>query len=118
MGKNRQILSKSPRKLALFGLCLLFVGHYVFAIDGIIIGNKKASKTFSNIKSDLNISLNSGFHYHQNKNFTVKKSINSPRIETGSVITYQKGNVIWVLPQRNNFKILADKFKTPSPVIR
>ncbi|MFZ9661420.1 MAG: hypothetical protein ACO29O_06025 [Chitinophagaceae bacterium] len=118
MWKIHQILSKYPKKVVLGFLCFLSIGHYVFAVDGIIVGNKKATKTFSNIKSDLHLSLNSGFHYHQNKNFNSRKSINSPRVDNNSVITYQKGNVIWVLPQRNTLKIIVDKFKTPSPVIR
>lgn len=92
-------------------LALFSMAHYVFAVDGTIDGGKK-SKAFSTLKSDLNFSLKSGYTYRGNKNFGTRRTLNT--VQSNSVITYQRGNVTWVLPYRNKTTIL-NKFKTPSP---
>jgi len=92
-------------------LALFSMAHYVFAVDGTMDGGKKSTKAFSTLKSDLSFSLSSGYTYRGNKNFGTRRSANS--IQSNSVITYQRGNVTWVLPYRN--KTVLNKFKTPAP---
>ena len=96
-------------KKVLVVLALFSMAHYVFAVDG----GKKSSKAFSTLKSDLSFSLKSGYTYKGNKSFGTRRTLNS--VQSNSVITYQRGNVTWVMPYRNKTTIL-NKFKTPSPV--
>jgi hypothetical protein len=93
-------------------LALFSMAHYVFAVDGTMDGGKNASKAFSTLKSDLNFSLKSGYTYKGNKHFGTKRVLNT--ISSSTVITYQRGNVTWVMPYRNKTTIL-NKFKTPAP---
>ncbi len=91
-------------------LSILCLGQYVFAVEGLIDGGKKSTKTFSTIKSDLSISLKSGYHFHNYKN--MGQSRGQTMVRSNSIITFQKGNVTWVMPNRSKTKILQ-KFKTP-----
>jgi hypothetical protein len=93
-------------------LALFSMANYVFAVDGTLIGGKKSSKAYSTLKSDLSFSLKSGYTYRGNKNFGTRRSQNT--IMSSSVITYQRGNITWVMPYRNKTTILQ-KFKTPTP---
>jgi hypothetical protein len=95
-----------------FVICL---GHYGFAIDGVIDGGKKATKTFSTIKSDLSFSLKSGYHFQNYMQLGHRRVQNT--MHSNALITFQKGNITWVMPQKNRSKILQ-KFKTPTPGIR
>ena len=83
----------------------------VFAIDGLIDGGKKSTKAFSTIKSDLSISLKNGYNFHSYKPMGSKRAQNM--VMSNSIITFQRGNVTWVVPQKNKAKILQ-KFKAPS----
>ena len=100
-------------KKVLVVLALFSMAHYVFAVDGTTNGGKKSSKAFSTLKSDLSFSLKSGYTYKGNKNFGTRRTLNS--VSSNSVITYQRGNVTWVMPYRNKTTIL-NKFRTPAPV--
>jgi hypothetical protein len=91
-------------------LSVLLLGQYVFAVDSWIDGGKKSTKTFSTIKSDLSMSLKSGYHFHNYKVMGQKRSQNS--LQSNSIITFQRGNVTWVMPHRSKSKVLQ-KFKTP-----
>jgi hypothetical protein len=71
----------------------------------------KSSKVFSSIKSNLNISLKSMYAMGNQNNFSVKRAPSTSMTHT--VITYHKGNQTWVMPYKNNIKILG-RFKTPS----
>ena len=102
-------------KKVLVMLALFSTVNYVFAVDGTLIGGKKSSKAFSTLKSDLNFSLKSGYSYRSNKSFGTRRS--ASMVMSNSVITYQRGNVTWVMPYRNKTTILQ-KFRTPSPSIR
>lgn len=97
-------------KCKLAALALLFiVNHAVFAVDGIIIKSAKSSKSsFSNLKKTLNMSLNTGFTYRENKTFILKKS---DKIGIYNVISFQKGNIKINMPYRS--KPILQKFKTP-----
>ena len=99
-------------KKVLVVLALFSMAHYVFAVDGTMDGGKR-SKAFSTLKSDLNFSLKSGYTYKGSKNFGTKRTLNS--IQSSTVVTYQRGNVTWIMPYRNKTKIL-NKFKTPAPI--
>jgi hypothetical protein len=83
----------------------------VFAIDALIDGGKKSTKAFSTIKSDLSISLKNGYNFHSYKTMGSKRGQNM--VLSNSIITFQRGNVTWVVPQKNKAKILQ-KFKTPA----
>lgn len=89
---------------------IICLGQYVFAVDGLIDGGKKSTKAFSTIKSDLSISLKNGYNFHNYKSMGTRRSQNM--VMSNSIITFQKGNVTWVVPQTNKTKILQ-KFKTP-----
>ena len=93
-------------------LAMFSMATYVFAVDGTMDGGKKSTKAFSTLKSDLSFSLKSGYTYRGNKNFGTKRTLNT--IQSSSVVTYQRGNVTWILPYRNKTTIL-NKFRTPAP---
>ena len=100
----------SAQKLKLTALAVLFfASHALFAVDGIIIKSAKSSKSsFSNMKKTLNISLNTGFSYRENKTIVLRKS---DKIGISNVISYQKGNIKINMPYRS--KPVLQKFKTP-----
>ena len=102
-------LSKFTRKSLV--IAAVFCLGNVFAIDALIDGGKKSTKAFSTIKSDLSISLKNGYNFHSYKPMGSKRGQNM--VMSNSIITYQRGNVTWVVPQKNKAKILQ-KFKTPA----
>ena len=104
------ITSARFTKKVLVILSVLLLGQYVFAVDSWIDGGKKSTKTFSTIKSDLSMSLKSGYHFHNYKVMGQKRGQNS--LQSNSIITFQRGNVTWVMPYRSKSKVLQ-KFKTP-----
>jgi hypothetical protein len=111
MAKNiHNRLGKFTRK-TLVVAAVICLGQYVFAIDALIDGGKKSTKAFSTIKSDLSISLKNGYNFHSYKPMGSKRGPNM--VMSNSIITFQRGNVTWVVPQKNKAKILQ-KFKTPS----
>lgn len=81
----------------------------VFAVDGIVIRSKSSKSSFSNMKKNITLSLHTGFAYRDNKSFGFKKVGGTNAFN--SVITYQKGNVTYVIPSKN--KTILQKFKTP-----
>lgn len=97
------------RKMAV--LAMVFVAtHTVYAVDGIIIKSSKSSKSsFSNMKKTLNISLNSGFSYRDNRTFVYRKTDKVGNFN--NVISFQKGNVKIMMPYKS--KSILQKFKTP-----
>jgi hypothetical protein len=89
---------------------LIVVTHAVFAVDGIIIKTNKSSKSsFSNMKKNLNLALNTGFTYRDNKTFVFRKSDKVGNYN--NVISFQKGNIKIMMPYRS--KPILQKFKTP-----
>jgi hypothetical protein len=97
--------------LKLAALAMIFVvTHTVYAVDGIIIKSSKTSKSsFSNMKKTINISLNTGFSYRENKSFVYRKSDKVGNYN--NVISFQKGNIKIMMPYRS--KPILQKFKTP-----
>jgi hypothetical protein len=110
MHRKTKIFSGGFTKKLVAILAIVLVAHYVFAVDG-NQGGKKSSKVFSSIKSNLNISLKSMYAMGNQNNFSVKRAPSTSMTHT--VITYHKGNQTWVMPYKNNIKILG-RFKTPS----
>lgn len=104
----RNIMSPHTRYLG--GLLVaLFLSVGVFAVDGIVMKSKSTKSSFSNMKKNLTLSLREGFYYKDNKSFGYRK--NGGTSAFNSVITYQKGNVTYIMPYRN--KVILNKFKTP-----
>jgi len=81
----------------------------VFAIDGIVMKSKSSKSSFSNMKKHLSLSLREGFSYRDNKAFGFKRHGNT--VMFNNVITYQKGNVTYIIPYKN--RVVLNKFKTP-----
>jgi hypothetical protein len=100
----------------ILSLLILGVSQVVMAVDGIITKSKSAkSSSFSNMKKNLTLNLHSGFTYHNNKSFGFKKV--EKENSFNSIISYQKGNITYILPYKN--KALLQKFKTPQkPAVR
>lgn len=97
------------RKMVVLAMVFV-VTHTVYAVDGIIIKSSKSSKSsFSNMKKTLNISLNSGFTYRENKTFVYRKTEKVGNFN--NVISFQKGNVKIMMPYKS--KTILQKFKTP-----
>lgn len=108
MFNSRNIMSPHTRYLA--GLLVaLSISLGVFAVDGIVMKSKSNKNSFSNMKKNLTLSLREGFYYKDNKSFGYRK--NGGISAFNSVITYQKGNVTYIMPYRN--KVILNKFKTP-----
>jgi lactam utilization protein B len=61
------------------------------------------------MKKNLTLSLNAGYSYKDNRSFGFKKMGSNEQFS--SMITYQKGNITYVLPYKN--KALIHRFKTP-----
>lgn len=81
----------------------------VYAVDGIVMKSKSTKSSFSNMKKNLSLSLREGFSYKDNKSFGYRK-IGGATV-FNSMITYQKGNVTYIMPYRN--RVILNKFKTP-----
>ncbi len=94
-----------------FAALILFIGisQLALAVDGIIVKSKSSKSSFSNMKKNLTLTLHSGFSYHDNRSFGFNK-IEKTR-SFNSIISYQNGNVTYILPYKN--KTLLQKFKTP-----
>lgn len=107
MTKSTHIKQRFSMHIALIVVVLACVTS-VFAVDGIIV-KTKSSSAFSSMKKNLSLSLSSGFVYHYNRSFGFKKG--SKNSEFNSVISYQKGNIKYILPYKN--KNIVHKFKTP-----
>lgn len=90
-------------------LMALTVSIGVFAIDGIVMKSKTSKSSFSNMKQHLSLSLREGFSYKDNKSFGYKRHGNM--VMFNNVITYQKGNITYIIPYKN--KVVLNKFKTP-----
>ncbi len=97
-------------KPTLLLLIVISFSIYVFGIDG-TNGTIKKSNVFSSIKSDLRLSLHSGFQYSGSKILNIQRTPTS--VITNSIVTYQKRNVTWVVPQKTKVSIF-NRFKTPS----
>ena len=108
MASKVKISAPLKLKTIVLSLCFL-VSHALFAVDGIIIKSAKSSKSsFSNMKKTLNISLNTGFTYRENKTIVLRRS---EKMGVYNVISHQKGNVKINMPYRS--KTILQKFKTP-----
>lgn len=96
-----------PKQFAV-AFTVLICATAVFAVDGIIV-KTKSSSAFSSMKKNLSLSLSSGFVYHDNRSLGFKKG--GKNGEFNSIISYQKGNIKYILPYKN--KNIVQKFKTP-----
>jgi hypothetical protein len=79
------------------------------AVDGIVVKSKASKSSFSNMKKNLSLNLSEGFSYKDNRSFGFKNM--GAGDQFNSRITYQKGNITYVLPYKN--KALIHRFKTP-----
>jgi hypothetical protein len=95
------------KSIALFAVIVL--SHAVFAVDGIIIKSKSSKASFSNIKKNLTLNLNAGFTYSGNRSFGFRKVGKENMFN--SVISYQKGNITYMIPYKN--RGILQRFKTP-----
>jgi len=110
MSVKANIFSGRTMKKMTAILAIVLITHYVFAVDR-TEGGKKSSKVFSSIKTNLTFSLKSMYSVSNQGNLQLKRgsSMSTPY----TVVTYHKGNQTWVMPYKNNVKILQ-KFKTPA----
>ena len=99
---------KLLKSLAVMSIALT-MSVCVFAIDGIVMKSKSGKSSFSNMKKNLSLSLREGFSYKYNKSFGFKR--NGHTVMFNNVITYQKGNITYIMPYKN--KVVLNKFKTP-----
>jgi hypothetical protein len=88
---------------------LLCVSATVFAVDGIVSKAKSSKAAYSNMKKNLRLNLSAGYTYRDNRSFGFKKS--GKENSFNSIITYQKGNITYILPYKN--KSALHRFKTP-----
>jgi hypothetical protein len=95
------------KSFAIFAVIVL--SHAVFAVDGIIIKSKSSKASFSNIKKNLTLNLNAGFTYSGNRSFGFRKVGKENMFN--SVISYQKGNITYMIPYKN--RGILQRFKTP-----
>ena len=101
-------IGKIFKKMTVMSIALT-LSVCVFAIDGIVMKSKSGKSSFSNMKKNLSLSLREGFSYKDNRSFGFKR--NGHTVMFNNVISYQKGNITYVLPYRN--KVVLNKFKTP-----
>ena len=108
MTKSTSTPLRFTKQLAI-AMVVLICASAAYAVDGIIVKAKSSTAAFSSMKKNLNLSLSSGFVYHENRSLGFKKG--SKNNEFNSIISYQKGNIKYILPYKN--KTLVHKFKTP-----
>ena len=94
---------------ALALVAMLFLSITVFALDGIVTKSKSSKAAYSNMKRNLSLNLSSGYTYRDNRSFGFKKG--GKENAFNSIITYQKGNITYILPYKN--KSALHRFKTP-----
>lgn len=121
MVKNKKIL-KSSVKCGVAFVALFAAVQCVFAIGaGFFSGgedkSKKGSNSFSNIKSSVTISIKDKYGISSKEAFT--KSHNkalTPAASNNSLVTYKKGNVVYIMPYKNpkGMKIQGVITLTPS----
>ena len=101
-------MRKTLMLTALMCLYVVSFGSYVGG-DKKDTKDNKNTKVYSNLKSTMNFSMRNGMLYRSNK------IINTQRCEKSvlynSVITYSKGNTIYIIPHKQS--LLLGKFKTP-----
>jgi hypothetical protein len=95
--------------IALALVTMMFVSVTVFAVDGIVSKSKSSKAAYSNMKKNLRLNLSAGYTYRDNRSFGFKKSGKDNAFN--SIITYQKGNITYILPYKN--KSALHRFKTP-----
>lgn len=107
----RKSFIHSTAKFRRFSIALmvLLCAHAVMAVDGIVVKSKASKASFSNMKKNLSLNLSSGFSYKDNRSFGFKKMGSGDQFN--SMITYQKGNITYVLPYKH--KSVIHRFKTP-----
>jgi hypothetical protein len=88
---------------------MLFVSLTVFAVDGIVSKSKSSKAAYSNMKRNLSLNLSSGYTYRENRSFGNRKTGRDNSLN--SIITYQKGNITYILPYKT--KSVIHRFKTP-----
>lgn len=94
---------------ALMCLYVVSFGSYVGAGDKTDTKNKSTKAVFSNLKSTMNFSLRNGMLYRGNKIVSSQRCEKS--VLYNSVITYSKGNTIYIIPHKQS--LFLSKFKTP-----
>lgn len=104
---KQNIHSVFNKVIALAGIIVF--SHTVYAVDGIVSKSKSSKASFSNMKKNLTLNLNTGFSYSGNRSFGFKKTDKERSFNT--VISYQKGNITYMLPYKN--KSILQRFKTP-----
>lgn len=90
-------------------VAVIVLSHTAIAVDGIIIKSKSSKASFSNMKKNLTLNLNAGFTYAGNRSFGFKKVGKENMFN--SVISYQKGNITYMIPYKN--RVILQRFKTP-----
>jgi hypothetical protein len=90
-------------------VAVIVLSHAAIAVDGIIIKSKSSKASFSNMKKNLTLNLNAGFTYAGNRSFGFKKVGKENMFN--SVISYQKGNITYMIPYKN--RGILQRFKTP-----
>jgi hypothetical protein len=104
------ILFNKILRIAIALVMVFTISITVYAIDGILMKSKSSKSSLSNMKKHLSLSLREGFSYRDNKAFGYKRHGNM--VMFNNVITYQKGNVTYIIPYK--YKIVLNKFKTPT----
>lgn len=105
--QTKTYTSSITKSIAL--VAVIVFSHAAFAVDGIVVKSKSSKASFSNMKKNLTLNLNAGFTYSGNRSFGFKKTGKENMFN--SVISYQKGNITYMLPYKN--KSILQKFKTP-----
>ncbi|MBI2730074.1 MAG: hypothetical protein HYX40_04875 [Sphingobacteriales bacterium] len=92
-------------------LCLYGVvfGSFVGVGDSKISKDAKNTKLYSNLKSTMHFSLKNGMVYKGNKIVSTQRTEQS--VIYNSVVTYHKGNTIYIIPYKQS--TFLSKFKTP-----
>lgn len=90
-------------------VAVVVLSHAALAVDGIIVKSKSSKASFSNMKKNLTLNLNAGFTYAGNRSFGFRKVGKDNMFN--SVISYQKGNITYMIPYKN--RGILQRFKTP-----
>lgn len=121
--KHKQNILSKVIKYSLIVVAVFAIAQYVLAATGIRVrsGGEDKGKSasgagsFSNIKSTVTFSIKDNYRFNNSKAFmNTSKPAENFRLQS-SVVTYKKGNVVYLLPYKTQSSIKLPDFIKATP---
>lgn len=120
--KHKQNILSKVTKYGMIVMAVFVVAQYVMAATGIRVrsgGEDKgksasAAGSFSNIKSTVTFSIKDNYRVNTNNAFNANKPSVDFKMQS-SVVTYKKGNVVYLLPYKTQSGVKLPSFIKATP---